>query len=246
MIKFFSVVSFILIFSFTAHSQNYSTHQVKESETIEGIAKRYNVTPFDIYGLNPEAKRGLKPNTILIIPISKAVKPTVVVTKELQGFKSHKVARKETLYGISKEHNVTEDEIKKYNNFLYSSVLNKGDKLQIPIFKEVETVTSNERTKLYMVQPKEGKWRVAYKFGISVEELEKSVNRLESMVAFEDMSLLARANNLAFYELLGDANMMNTEMDRYRAVTVDDVKREAKIIFRKENSNTLYYLRAEQ
>jgi zinc protease len=81
--------------------------------------------------------------------------------------------------------------------------------------------------------------------GITLEELEKSVNRLESMVAFEDMSLLARANNLAFYELLGDANLMNTEMDRYRSVTVEDVKREVALIFRKENSNTLYYLRAQ-
>lgn len=84
------------------------------------------------------------------------------------------------------------------------------------------------------------------KEGITKEEMEKSVNRLESMVAFEDMSLLARANNLAFYELLGDANLMNTEMDRYRTVTVEDVKREAEAIFRKQNSNTLYYLRAQQ
>jgi len=172
MIKFFSLLSFILFFSFNTYSQNYSTHQVKEGETIEGIAKRYYVTPFDIYGLNPEAKKGLKPNTVLIIPISKAVKPTVTTTKELQGFKDHKVARKETLYGISKQYNVTEDEIKKHNTFLYSNTLNKGDKLQIPVFKETQTITSKERTKLYTVQPKETKWGIAYKFGISVGELE--------------------------------------------------------------------------
>lgn len=172
MIKFFSVVSFILVFSFTTQSQNYSTHPVKEGETIEGISKRYNVTPSDIYGLNPEAKRGLKSNTVLIIPISKAVKTTVATTRQLDGFKSHKVARKETLYGISKQYQVTEDEIKKHNTFLYSSVLNKGDKLQIPVFKEVQTVASNTNTKLYTVQPKETKWGIAYKFGISVEELE--------------------------------------------------------------------------
>lgn len=173
MIKFFSVLSFILVFSFnTTYAQNYSTHQVKEGETIEGIAKRYYVTPLDIYGLNPEAKKGLKPNTVLIIPVSKAVKPTVTTTKELQSFKTHKVSRKETLYGISKQYHVTEDEIKKHNTFLYSGTLNKGDKLQIPVFKETQTVTSQERTKSYTVQPKETKWGIAYKFGISVEELE--------------------------------------------------------------------------
>ena len=63
------------------------------------------------------------------------------------------------------------------------------------------------------------------------------------MVAFEDMNLLARANNLAYYELLGDAGMMNTEMERYAQVSAAEVQAAAKDIFRKENSNTLYYLK---
>jgi hypothetical protein len=46
---------------------------------------------------------------------------------------------------------------------------------------------------------------------------------------------------LAHYELLGDAQLMNTELDNYRAITADDLLRESRKIFRKENSNTLYY-----
>ncbi|MBU3821281.1 LysM peptidoglycan-binding domain-containing protein [Flavobacteriaceae bacterium XHP0103] len=172
MIKFFSVLSFILLFSFTINAQNYSTHSVKEGETIEGIAKRYYVSPSDIYALNPETKKGLKPNIVLIIPISKANKPIVTVTKELQGFKTHRTSRKETLYGIAKEYGVTEDDIKKYNTFLYANVLQKGDKLQIPVFKVTEVVEENPSTKTYTVKPKEGKWRIAYKFGISISDLE--------------------------------------------------------------------------
>lgn len=79
--------------------------------------------------------------------------------------------------------------------------------------------------------------------GITSLELEKSVNRLDSMVAFEDMSILARANNLAFYELLGSAEMMNTDMEKYYQVTIEQVKETAKSIFRTENSNTLFYLK---
>ncbi|MCY1536954.1 hypothetical protein D9M68_724300 [compost metagenome] len=79
--------------------------------------------------------------------------------------------------------------------------------------------------------------------GITEEELHKSINRLESMVAFEDMNLLARANNLAFYELLGDADMMNTEMTKYALVTAAEVKEVAREIFRPGNSNTLHYLK---
>lgn len=165
---------FVLVFAFgftTVSAQNFSTHQVKQGETIEGIAKRYFVTTTDIYKLNPDAKKELKPNTVLIIPISKASKPKVTVNRELQGFKEHKTKRKETLYSLSKKYNVEEEDIKKYNKFLYANPLRKGDKLQIPNYKITEIIEEVPTTKPYSVLPKEGKWRIAYKFGISVDEL---------------------------------------------------------------------------
>ncbi len=172
MIKFFSALCLVCFFSInTATAQNFSTHQVKKGETITGIANQYGVTISDIYNINPDAKTELKPNTILIIPISKATKSKSVETKKLQGFKEHKTSKKETLYSIAKRYDVTEDDLKKYNTFLYANTLQKGDKLQIPEFvivKEAPKAT----TKTYTVKPKEGKWRVAYKFGITVQELE--------------------------------------------------------------------------
>lgn len=77
--------------------------------------------------------------------------------------------------------------------------------------------------------------------GVSEAELQKAKNKTESVVAFEDMSLMNRANNLAFYELLGDAGMMNTDLQKFQAVTVEDIMREAGEIFRKGNCNTLRY-----
>lgn len=73
-------------------------------------------------------------------------------------------------------------------------------------------------------------------------ELQKVKNKTESMIAFEDMSLMNRANSLAFYELLGDASLMNTELDRYNEVTIDDVQQISNEIFREENSSTIWYL----
>lgn len=77
---------------------------------------------------------------------------------------------------------------------------------------------------------------------ITNEELEKVKNKTESMMAFEDMSVLNRATSLAFYELLGDANMMNTELQKYAEVSVADINKVAKEILTQENSSTLYYL----
>ncbi|MBI1783212.1 MAG: insulinase family protein [Sphingobacteriales bacterium] len=76
---------------------------------------------------------------------------------------------------------------------------------------------------------------------VSEEELQKVKNKTESMMAFEDMSVMNRANSLAFYELLGDANLMNTELSKYQQVTADDILKESQIIFDEANSNTLYY-----
>ena len=76
---------------------------------------------------------------------------------------------------------------------------------------------------------------------VTTTELQKVKNKVESLIAFEDMSLTNRANSLAFYELLGDAEQMNHELEKYNVVTAEDILNESRIIFRPENSNTLYY-----
>ena len=80
---------------------------------------------------------------------------------------------------------------------------------------------------------------------IADSELQKVKNKTESMIAFEDMSIMNRANSLAYYELLGDASLMNTELDRYQQVTVDEVQELSREIFNEKNSSTLWY-RAKQ
>lgn len=77
---------------------------------------------------------------------------------------------------------------------------------------------------------------------VSENELTKVKNKTESMIAFEDMSVMNRANSLAYYEMLGDAAWMNEELEKYAAVTTEDILNESRNIFRKENSNTIYYL----
>ena len=77
--------------------------------------------------------------------------------------------------------------------------------------------------------------------GISQRELEKVINKTESMIAFEDMSVMSRAASIAMYELLGDADLINKELERYQAVTAAELQEQSRIIFDEKNSNTLYY-----
>ena len=76
---------------------------------------------------------------------------------------------------------------------------------------------------------------------VSEEELQKVKNKTESMIAFEDIAVMSRANSIAFYELLGDADLINQELSRYNAVTTDDIQQYSCQIFDVNNSNTLYY-----
>lgn len=77
--------------------------------------------------------------------------------------------------------------------------------------------------------------------GISEKELTKIKNKTEATLAFEDMSVASRIDSLAMYELLGDANMFNSDRDKYFSVTVEDVKNYSRTIFDPSNSNTLCY-----
>jgi len=78
--------------------------------------------------------------------------------------------------------------------------------------------------------------------GITENELQKVKNKTESMMAFEDMSVMNRATSLAMYELLGDAELMNTELERYQAVTAAELIAESKVVFDNNNCSTLYYI----
>ena len=76
---------------------------------------------------------------------------------------------------------------------------------------------------------------------VETDELQKVKNRVESLIAFEDMSLLSRCNNLAFYELLGDAALINEEMHKYDQVTPEQVREISGELFNPDHANTLYY-----
>ncbi|MBG6234333.1 putative Zn-dependent peptidase [Pedobacter sp. CAN_A7] len=77
---------------------------------------------------------------------------------------------------------------------------------------------------------------------VTVDELTKVKNKSESIMVFAEMSLLDKAMNLAYYELLGDAALLNTEIDRYLSVTAAQIQEAAHQTFVKEQCSTLYYL----
>lgn len=159
---------FVFIISCSVFGQNYDKHKVEKGETISQIAQKYNVTPYDIYQLNPDAQSGLKPNSILLIP-KKSTSP-----KKAASAQTHKVLTKETLFGIEKMYGISDEALKKANPFLEKDGLQIGQVLTIPSVNAPITSTASKENLIYHeVLPKETKYSIALKYGITVEELEK-------------------------------------------------------------------------
>ena len=99
-------------------------HKVKSGQTLYALARRYATSVKQINDANPALQQGLKVGQTLKIPYGKPL----VVTKVSQPAKTHTVKAGETLYAISRQYNVSVDEIKKLNK-LSSNALALGQKL---------------------------------------------------------------------------------------------------------------------
>jgi len=153
-------------------AQNYKQHVVERGETVGSIIEKYDITSDQLLELNPDLKSGLKMGSTLILPANAAV----LTQSRIVDYKVHKAERKETLYAIAKEYNVTVLDIKEANKELYSRGLSKGDKLKIPVFEINSGAVSNGATgefskDNYEVQPKDTKFAIAKKYNITVAVL---------------------------------------------------------------------------
>ena len=72
-------------------------------------------------------------------------------------------------------------------------------------------------------------------------ELQKYKNKIESLLIFSESNILNKAINLAYFELIGDANLINTEKEKYLKVTRADIIKLSNDIFTEENCSELYY-----
>ena len=77
---------------------------------------------------------------------------------------------------------------------------------------------------------------------VKERELQKVKNKVETAMILSNTNIANKSLNLAIYELLGDAGMINTELTQYQKVSCDDIQRVATGLFTENNSSVLYYL----
>ena len=122
----FSILAIVMISSATfAQDKNYTKHTVAKGETITQIATKYNVTPHDIYNLNPDSQNGIQENDIIIIPTAPK-KEAVAKPKTAVANRTHTAKAKETWYSIAREYNVSFEDLKNANADSFASGLKIG------------------------------------------------------------------------------------------------------------------------
>ena len=193
------ITIFCFVFTVSAKQEKYTKHTVAKGETINMIAQKYKVTPYDIYSLNPDSQNGIQLNSVLLIPTSASV---VVINSSQNAPQnnntiSHLVQPKETLYSISKQYGVTIDALKTANGDLLNNGLKIGLNIKIPTSVSIQNVavskpeeinkviapvvskpdvvkaTPKGETTYHIIEPKETKYGISKKYGMTILELER-------------------------------------------------------------------------
>lgn len=166
---------FIFLFFLNSVSQNIERVEVDVEQKISDFIADFEISPNDFFILNPSYTKSrfsysnldlnqklFKGDIIQLFDVSEM--------NELEkiNFISHKIKRKQSLSEISSIYQVNESLILKYNDGIG---IKKNNILKIPIIVKSSSSIEN-KLKLYRVKPKEGKWRIAYKYGISIKLLE--------------------------------------------------------------------------
>ena len=162
--KYFLILFFVYgnVFSQMFHKQI-----IEKNQPIEIFLENNSITSHDFSVLNPNfIEKNLKIGDQIIIP-----KNQVSIIDE-NNYILHKVRRKQTLVKISNLYDVSLEMLVKYNN-LSNDKLKKGSLIKIPTEALISYNSEiKNKVKYYRVLAKEGKWRVAYKYGITIDQLE--------------------------------------------------------------------------
>lgn len=135
--RIFQCFTLLFLCFYTSIAQEgFKQHTVSSGETLFSIAKKYNVTPYDLQKVNPEVINGIKVDEILLIPETKIRKPILesaadsIKASVVSSSISYTVKTGETKYSIAKRFGLTITVLESQNPQIIEG-LKVGDVLEI-------------------------------------------------------------------------------------------------------------------
>ena len=188
----------LLVCMVQAFAQNIKTYKVKRSETAQSIASKFGLTEEELLDCNKSfIGKDVKKGDILLIPIydENNPKPIKTPTSDTQNtttqidfsnaqFVEHIVQPKETIYGISRQYGITQDDLTRCNDMLKTHGLQVGQTLKIPVLTTAQKQISQQNIAInekalpentsyieHTVLPKQTKYGISHQYGITEEQL---------------------------------------------------------------------------
>ncbi|MFL2607344.1 MAG: LysM peptidoglycan-binding domain-containing protein [Flavobacteriaceae bacterium] len=200
-----SIIVFMFLFS-GVYGQELDNSIIDKQISVRDFIRINNITENDFFILNEKYTIDRFSNKKSDLDKILAKNDTIVVyqnkypSDEEIRFINHKIKRKQKLSQISKIYDVDESIIKKYN---FNTKILKNNVLKIPIFgdgKELKNLLT-----LHVVKPKEGKWRIANEYGVSVNFLEKLNPKIGKVLKIKQRIAVPVLNN-KIYEKSNNLN----------------------------------------
>jgi len=181
-----------------AIAQNSNSHSVKKGETLFSISKIYNISIDELKNINKIIKGKIHPGQKLKIsqPVSLQENVALAKVEEAPKLSTHKVISGESLYSISKEYNISIDELKKLNN-ISNGKLHAGQEIKLNQESEAKTqylaadrsdakqdnkIKDGEKTITHRIKSGENLGSIAKENNTTVEELKRLNNLADSKI----------------------------------------------------------------
>jgi len=174
--KKFFLSTVLLLFVFSLSAQDFKSYKAGTNESLEDVASRFQVDITTLKRLNPNVKniRDVS-GELLVVPSQ----PNFELNPRIQLI-AYEVSPKETLYSISKSYNLKVKDLRKYNPFLNERELDYNDVIRIPTYElkdkdlDINQSIKNSEfsTLMHLVLPKETKYGISKKYGLTIKELE--------------------------------------------------------------------------
>lgn len=158
------------------NGKDYYLHKVKKGETLSAISRAYHVKVETILQSNYSITENIKPDDIIKIPVATDETSTEPVQSGNVNYR--RVAKGETIYSLSKEYNISIEEIKAANNGLPEG-LKTGEFIKIPETRNkpkisTEQVPQQQHAKEYFefqAKEKTSLYALAIKYRISIDSI---------------------------------------------------------------------------
>ncbi len=260
------LIAFFVLFTFESYAQEnyqykkidgkeYILYSVQSGEGLYGIGRKFNIAVKDLNTLNPDAANGLKTGQIVLIPVTKDSKKAIANSEKptaqnsvnqntnKSDYTEHIVAKRQTLFAISRKYDISQEELKKHNPELENG-LKIGMVLRIPKIateeikeqKKNENVekTEDEGSKIkknkkesktvlikHIVKQKETLYAISKLYNVDVEDIIKlNPTALASLIIGSELTIEVKKEVAAALEKT-EPKVVEPEVIKPQQTTVD-------------------------